>query len=258
MAPTGSSMPSTGQSTRVTATATWSPSKNNARCPNKTKCSSGPRRPCELSARPTSARPRDRRLQLLAHGFRLNRSGGNNEEDEEDQEDQDKDNDQGPSIFDKFGAPGNKDAYVAAMNEEGINLQLVAAVRMQSINANNRSVSAGQPRYQLQGIWAGMPLESFNRVRYWRLHPVPTTAKLVVGQEPAASVVPGHEEAPPSWPQASMPTHPLSFYYESVVGSEAAKVWPNSEALSARTMWNAMTKDQQAVYEKACEDRRQA
>ncbi|CAK7203373.1 hypothetical protein SEUCBS139899_006106 [Sporothrix eucalyptigena] len=159
------------------------------------------------------------------------------------------------------------------MNEEGINLQLVAAVRMQSINANNRSVSAGQPRYQLQGIWAGMPLESFNRVRYWRLHPVPTTAKLgrfrsrriwarshgaVVGQEPAASVVPGHEEAPPSWPQASMPTHPLSFYYESVVGSEAAKVWPNSEALSARTMWNAMTKDQQAVYEKACEDRRQA
>ena len=114
-------------------------------------------------------------LQLLAHEFSLDGSGF--EKDEDSDEEEDKDTDQGLSMFDTFALPGNREAYTAAMKEEGVNLRLVATALMQSINTNARSVfasfghpvpliwrppgqSTGQPMSQPTGIAARTADES--------------------------------------------------------------------------------------------------
>lgn len=124
-------------------------------------------------------------LHLLGRGFSLDGSGFETKEDSDGEEDKYKD--QGPSLFCKFGVPGNREAHVAVVKEEGVNLEIVAMALMQMINADLRILTAsfgqpvppiwqppelamgqpleqprgipqGQPMNELQGIPVGMPL----------------------------------------------------------------------------------------------------
>ncbi|CAK7242543.1 MAG: hypothetical protein STHCBS139747_004038 [Sporothrix thermara] len=72
-------------------------------------------------------------LHLLGHGFRLEGSQFEEDDfsDEEEEQKNKKVKGQASSLFDQLGVPGNHEAYDVAAKEEGVNLQIVAAVLMQ-------------------------------------------------------------------------------------------------------------------------------
>ncbi|KIH88777.1 hypothetical protein SPBR_06847 [Sporothrix brasiliensis 5110] len=91
---------------------------------------------------------------LLGQGFRV--EGSAFEDDDFSDEEQERANKKAKNVastlFSQFGIPGNQEAYAAAGKEEGVNLQIVAAALMQSINAHSRKHAAkfGQP---IPALW---------------------------------------------------------------------------------------------------------
>ncbi|CAK7201825.1 hypothetical protein SEUCBS139899_004540 [Sporothrix eucalyptigena] len=61
---------------------------------------------------------------------------------------------------------------------------------------------------------------------------------------------------PPEWPHLSHHKRPFNIYLDEVMNTEEAQDWDKGEINYAKTKWDAMTADEQAVYKTICENER--